>query len=68
MNIYSQAKRIQWKKQKMNKKKVSLFYLLNDVFLILLQYCEKDGIKATRAYQSEWVQVCTENTSMVDAA
>ena len=43
------------------------FYLPDDVFLILLEYCEKDGIEATRDYQSEWVRHCTKNSRMLEA-
>ena len=56
-NIMKKAKKA--KKNKVKKPKSYLSTLPDDVFLIVLQFCEKPGITKTRKYQSKWVQKCT---------
>ena len=45
----------------------TLSSLPDDVFLIVLEYCEMKDIKNTRVYQSEQVQNCTEFITIWDA-
>lgn len=47
--------------------KTFFFFLPDDVFLILLEYCGKEDIEATREFQSKWVRHCTQNVLMSDA-
>ena len=43
----------------MEKANNSLRNLPDDIFLLVLQYCEEEEIKDTREFQSNWVQECT---------